>query len=193
MLLTETIREGVAPPWDCLEETYGVSPRYGRRPRSRQPKFPGLSGGRYEKAVEKGYVDLGLIDPEIGQDSSRRHWIKTVYKAASEILLKKGVAFIRDPSGYLQPADIERIAKQIPYEVAEWNVSHEDIEYASETDDYEQMTVLIAIRDAIEDTWKVKITPIRGRTGAGYRIAQNKPVDQIVQAAKKKAKARFRG
>jgi hypothetical protein len=151
-----------APPWDAIEEVYGVS---GHQPKGyhRPPKYPGLEGSRHKKAIAKGYVDLGLSDPEGPWKTKSASYVgsKLAKFGLARMLMTKGSGFIRDPEGVLKNRDLKKVAKGIRDYVAGVFAEYPGID-----------AELPAIKKKVQKT-KVKLEPVKGKTAKGYRVTSS--------------------
>lgn len=173
-------------PWDdedSLEEargmgtyshmTPGVEP-YFPRSRRREPRKPGLMGSKHEAALKKGYVDFGLIDVRNANGLSS-------YKVAEHIVaaMKKGVGFIRDPEGILKDVlrwSLNDLAEKIKDEVG--GFYDEQASYAGEGEDWEEEAKLGKAGKMVKAA-TVTIKPVKGKTGAGYKVVMRPSQEQI--------------
>jgi len=173
-------------PWDDedpLEEsrgmgsysnvTPGVEP-YFHRPKHREPRKPGLMGSKHEAALKKGYVDFGLIDVRNAKSLSD-------YKVAECVVaaMKNGVSFIRDPEGILANVlrwPVNDLGNKIKWEIA--GEYEEQGSYASEGEDWDEEEKL-GKAAKMANAATVSIKPVKGKTGAGYKVVMKPSQEQI--------------
>lgn len=173
-------------PWDAedsLEEargmgtygnvTPGVEP-YFHKPKSREPRKPGLMGSKHEAALKKGYVDFGLIDVRNAKGMSD-------YKVAEHIVaaMKNGVSFIRDPDGILANVlrwPVNDLGNKIKWEIA--GEYEEQGSYASEGEDWDEEERL-GKAAKMANAATVSIKPVKGKTGSGYKVVMKPSQEQI--------------
>lgn len=187
-MLARQLEEAVADgsvPWD-LHEAYGVKAGddvYVRR-RGKEPKYTGLIGPRYEAAIAKGYLDLGLLDPSVARERTEGRWfIQTIAAKVGYILMKEDVAFIRDPENLLAIYEID--PKRIAPEIARFMEAHfsEEESYAVEADEMDRAQRLArASQEAARAS--VTVQPVTGKTGAGYKIVMRPTFNEISARAR---------
>jgi hypothetical protein len=160
------------PPWDIVAEAYGASWAWTQEPQ----KYPGMMGKRYKAALKKGYVDLGLVDPRVAKT-----YTVGPKNLPGDILevMKNGKAFIRDPEGVLQLFGVLRgsvLGDKLKQEL-EW-VYQEEAGLADERGDRDLHDVLVRAMKQVESA-KVAVSPVKGRTGDGYKVVMRPSPDAI--------------
>lgn len=160
------------PPWDLVAEAYGASWAWTQEP----VKYPGMLGKRYKAALKKGYVDLGLVDPKVAK--SYQLGPKNLPGDILDVM-KNGVAFIRDPEGVMEIFGLvggPQLGEKIKQELG-W-VYQDEAGLADERGDADMQDMLVkAIKKA--ESAKVSISPVKGKTGAGWKVVMKPSPDAI--------------
>jgi len=112
-------------------------------------KYPGLAGLEHEKALTQGYVDLGLINPDMkGLEGNKKIRAVILRHVVKLLIASKGKqAFIRDPEWVLK--------KVYPGQMVKTNLK-------------------VHLEEALEamfdmPVW-VTVTGFKGKTGFGWRF-----------------------
>jgi len=136
-------------------------------------KYTGMFGKPFESAVKKGYVDLGMVNPKYAKTMA-------LYKVAEHITraMKKGVAFVRDPEDVLGKAGVspQELAKTIREEYE--SIADEMIGLAGEREDEKDAMAWSGAKKKIKAA-KITITPVKGKTGKGYRIVMKPTPEEL--------------
>lgn len=177
--LEEAVVDG-AVPWD-LHEAYGVkSGDEMYLPRRRQePKYGGLLGPRYEAAVAKGYIDLGLVDPKVAKElGTGNQFFHSIASRVALILMKRDVAFIRDPEdimgvkGY-DPNRLPALVKQ-----AIGGYFAEEGDEADEAEDEKRSLAMSKAEQEVHNA-TLAISTVKGKTGVGYKLVMKPSFAEI--------------
>jgi len=156
--------------------------REGAYYRRREPKYTGFLGAKHKAAVEKGYLDAGLVDPAYAAKNPKRFLNAVREHFPVGALAEKGVAFIRDPedngvtAAGSESAFVSYLQRNIAGVLAE--LLSEDAMYADESGNWEEFRRLSLIADAAEDA-TYKVVPVQGRTGKGYKVTMRPTLTQI--------------
>ncbi len=172
--LAEAAEVAEVVPWD-LHEAYGLPQPYRGGHRRKEPTYPGLRGKRYEAAKKKGYIDMGLIDPEV---ELTRAFKGRFPELVVEMIWKTGTAFIRDPHDLMKKGGmLKTLANDVRIDVA--GFGGEQQSYAIERDDQEDAA---SWGDAIKKAKKAKVTvvAVKGKTGPGYKITMSPAPSKIM-------------
>lgn len=167
-LLAEAMEDGV--PWDLHEA------------RGRRRSYSGLYGAEHQAALGKGYVDLGLVDPEIvlNPENTKTHqrFPGMIAGPLATILAQKGVGFVRDPEGLIEKLHIDpqAIASIARTDIA--NMYREQADYDDEAEDWQSSSARRKVAEAILHS-RVTVQPVQGRTGAGYKFVMKPSVREI--------------
>jgi len=153
-------------PWDLLGEDERFR-YYGRR--YKQARYTGLMGPKSDAAIKKGYVDMGLVDPEL-KISPR--FASHLGERLVSILMDKSVAFIRDPEGVLVKNGIlpPKIGAAIRDTLMGW--AHENSTNSAEAEDDEDSAAWAEVFERAKKA-TVSVHEVTGKTGAGFRITMN--------------------
>jgi len=160
---------GDGTPWDLHEA------------RRRRHMYTGLWGPDHKAALAKGYVDLGLVDPEIilnPENSWERRFAGTIAGHLAYILIREGVAWVRDPEGLVEKLHIDpqRVATLARGEIGA--IYHDQSTYDAEAEDWDSETYRLKVADAVRNARVVGV-PVQGRTGPGYKFVMKPSVQEI--------------
>jgi len=160
-------------PWDLVAE----DERFRFYGRPRMSKYPGLMGPKHEAAMKKGYIDMGLVNPTM--TLSPRFASSGLGERLVQILLNKDVAFIRDPGGILAKNGItpQKIGQAIKSDLYDW--ANENSTNSAEAEDWKDSAAWGAAGKKAEGA-AVSVTPVTGKTGAGYRITMRPTAKSIM-------------
>jgi hypothetical protein len=162
-----------AVPWDGVEEWRG---------RRRQAKYPGLMGNRFDAAMKKGYIDFGLIDPK-NASMLKRYGGDNLGEKILMLLDAKGVAFIRDPEGILSKSGLS--TKDVVKSVRD-NIKWMYDEMRGNADEYgaHDEAAIASRARRIADKAKISVQPVKGKTGAGYKVTTTPSLSKMWAQAK---------
>ena len=162
--------DGEAVPWDD-------EPLTERRP---QPRYTGMAGSRWDAALKKGYIDLGLVNPAWvrGSISSGFDFTEAVWTVMRYGKGKPGILFIRDPEDVIgktggTPQQVADAVKKAV--VSRWE---EEAPYAYEREEHDLGD---AISRAAAEGAKANasIKAVRGKSGAGWVVRLSPAPQQI--------------
>jgi hypothetical protein len=150
--------------------------------RRKEPKYTGFMGGKHDAAIAKGYLDAGLVDPGFVDQYPRKFLSAVLSNFPLHILLEKGAAFIRDPENNAEKAAgsesafIAHLVKWLPIEAM--SDFQEEAMYADEREDWQSSSSLHQVAKEVNNA-TVKVTPVRGRTGKGYKVTMRPTLPEI--------------
>ena len=158
-------------PWDELSEGYRTVKPFVRMPRS-ETRYTGLMGREHTQSLQKGYLDLGLVDPQNAK-------MLKAYKLGEWLLgamKQEGVAYIRDPEGVLKKSgvSVNDIADGIKQDLESYYAERSEV-----ADTPEERDALERIFKAIKGA-RITFSSVKGRQGdPGYKVVMKPSPGQI--------------
>jgi hypothetical protein len=139
---------------------------YHPRRRQNKPKYPGFfQGPEAQKAIAKGYLNLGLGDPKLANPraaSAVADWVGTQ-------LLKNNKTFLLDPEGVFNKLYGSEAQAAKMFKDGALSGPEEELPYAYESEDMEAVARLHKAIDELKKK-RVQVKPVRGKLGPGYKV-----------------------
>lgn len=139
---------------------------YHPRRRQPKPKYPGFLGSpEAQKAIAKGYLNLGLGDPKLVNS-------RAAYAVADWVgmqLLKTDKAFLLDPEGIFKKLFGSEAKAAEAFKGAAIDAPAEQISYAHESEDHDEVAKLHKFIEQLEKK-RVQVKAVVGKLGRGYKI-----------------------
>jgi len=158
-------------PWDELSEGYRTVKPFVRMPRS-ETRYTGLMGREHTQSLQKGYLDLGLVNPQFAKmlkADKLGDWLLMAMK-------QEGVAYIRDPEGVLKKSgvSVNDIADGIKQDLESYYAERSEV-----ADTPEERDALERIFKAIKGA-RITFSSVKGRQGdPGYKVVMKPSPGQI--------------